>query len=64
MTLLGFTILIILVMGEGIEEPLPDIGMTWREERIGAIACANDLILLADALEQVQRKEDGLCRGI
>lgn len=51
-------------MGEVIEKAFPEIGVTLGEQRIGEVAYANDLILLAESPEQLQKKLDGLQEGI
>ncbi len=57
-------ILFILAMGEVLKEALPEVGISWGDERLGSIAYADDLILLADTPGDLQRKLDGLCKGL
>ncbi len=57
-------ILFILAMGEVLEEALLEVGIIWGDERLGSIAYADDLILLADTPGDPQRKLDGLCKGL
>lgn len=57
-------ILFILAMGEVLEEGLPGVGIDWGEDRLGSIAYADDLILLADNPGDLQMKLDGLCKGL
>ncbi len=57
-------ILFILAMGEVLEEGLPEVGSAWGDERLGSIAYADDLILLADTKVDLHRKLDGLCKGL
>ncbi len=40
------------------------IWVIWGDERLGSIAYADDLILLADTPGDLQRKLDGLCKGL
>ncbi len=56
-------ILFILAMVEVLEE-VPEVGSAWGDERLGSIAYADDLILLADTKVDLQRKLDGLCKGL
>ncbi len=51
-------------MGEVLEEGLPEVGSAWGDERLGSIVYADDLILLADTKVDLQRKLDGLCKGL
>lgn len=51
-------------MGEMIEKAFPEIGVTLGEQHIGEVAYADDLILLAENLEQLQKKLGGLQEGI
>ncbi len=57
-------IFFILVMGEVLEEALPEVGIVWGDDRLGSIAYADELILLADTPGDLQRKLDGLCEGL
>lgn len=57
-------LLFILAMGEVLEEALPETGITLKEEHFGAVAYADDLILVADNPKLLQMKLDGLGRGL
>ncbi len=51
-------------MGEVLQEGRPEVGIVWGEDRLGPIAYADELILLADTPGDLQRKLDGLCKGL
>ncbi|ROL32990.1 hypothetical protein DPX16_5885 [Anabarilius grahami] len=51
-------------MGEVIEKAFPEIGVMLGEQRIGEVVYVDDLILLVESAEQLQKKLDGLKEGI
>ncbi len=51
-------------MGEVLKEGRPEVGIVWGEDRLGPIAYADEFILLVDTPGDLQRKLDGLCKGL